>query len=298
MRWLLGGLAVASVAASAASAQVGGGWVEREVIDPMTDFEGIAFSRLAEDTIRTGFRSTRPLLTISCLDDSTAIYVDWQTYITTGGIRGRTPVTYRVNDGGAVNVQWHLSTNFEATGLWRGQGIGLLREIYRAGDGRFLVQTTPYGENDVLAEFTTTGIREVIETVSERCNWTVSGPTALSGRPVGGEGQGALPVGELAAADQAMIEMAVRACWNFDLGAPGALTYRITIAATMGADGMVRSAEIRDTEGDAPESAVLAAAQGALRAVTNPRCQPWPVPTWGWQEGREVVLTFNPSQIF
>lgn len=78
----------------------------------------------------------------------------------------------------------------------------------------------------------------------------------------------------------------VRQCWNIDLDkAEPVRPIRIRIPQ-ISAQGTIppRGASIVD-DGGSPSMAAA-----ALRAVENPVCQPWPVPSGGWPKGGLVLL--------
>lgn len=286
-------------------------WRMREWSDPMSDFENVAFHLDATETVYFDFGSSRPTLTIRCLDDRTAIYVGWYHYITTGGIYSSTPVRYRIDDQPPVDAQWNVSTNYESTGLWRGQGISLLRQLHSVNAQRLLVSTVPHGDNAVLATFETDGIRDVIQTVSERCSWTVpsAGATGNDQRPSTqaidppdeisvSDSTGPSEPLRLPASEQQAIAQALRNCWNVDRGAPFIETLRVTIRARMRSTGFVQDAEIVSFSGQASNAQVRSWAEAARRAALNPNCQPLPSPSRGFGNGDLYEFSFTPRDLF
>jgi len=155
-----------------ALAQDYGNWRKSERTSEMDDFKNVYFSvRADEDIPRShGMGTVRPTLLIRCMENRTTIYVNWGRYITTGGVYINHQVRYRIDDRDPVQANWSISTNFESTGEWRGRGISLLRSM--KGATRFLVETTPYGENSVLASFDVTGFDAAAAEVAERCHWS------------------------------------------------------------------------------------------------------------------------------
>lgn len=85
----------------------------------------------------------------------------------------------------------------------------------------------------------------------------------------------------------------VKQCWN--VGSPeGPAGSVVTIrVARINPDGTIPpgAATIADDGGNP------AWARAALRAVTNPVCQPWPVPQGGWPED-SFILVFDPRDLF
>lgn len=149
-----------------------GEWMRSERQSEMTDFMGLFFSLQSENTIpdSIGRDRLRPMLMIRCLENRTALLVNWGRFITTGNIYDQHSVRYRVDDREPVTAAWRMSTSYEATGLWRGSAIPLLRQM--RGATRFIVETTPHGENAVLARFNVTGFDAVVSEVAERCSWS------------------------------------------------------------------------------------------------------------------------------
>ena len=148
-----------------------GRWRPHQWRDEMSDFDNIRFSVEAENTIPSSFRlgQLRPVFVFRCQDNRTAAYVDWQRFITTGRINDGHRVRFRIDDRSPVTAQWKMSTNYEATGLWRGRAIPFLRELL--GAERLIVETVPHGDNVVRANFDSSGIDEAITQISERCGW-------------------------------------------------------------------------------------------------------------------------------
>lgn len=87
----------------------------------------------------------------------------------------------------------------------------------------------------------------------------------------------------------------VRPCWNFPAGAPNAEKLTVTIEMQMNPDGTVRDAHIVDRS-RLHDPFYRAAAEAALRASKNPRCQPFPLPaekyntTW-----KTLTFDFTPD---
>jgi len=285
-------------------------WRLREWTDPMSDFENVAFSLDADSPVYFNHGSRTPSLTIGCFDDRTAIYVDWRGFITTGGIYSATQVRYRIDEQTAVDASWGVSTDYEATGLWRGRGTSLLRQMHQVDMQRFLVSTIPHGDNSVLATFSTSGNRDVLQTVSERCHWSV--PTSNAGasaQPEQATGNLLDTIAEsepttpstptrLPANEEQAIAQALRNCWNVDRGAPFIETLRVTIRARMQSTGFVQDAEIVSLSGQATDAQVRSWAEAVRRAVLNPNCQPLPSPSRGFGNGDVYEFSFNPRDLF
>ncbi len=149
-----------------------GAWRRSESQSEMTDFMNLFFRVDAENTIPDliGISVVRPTLWIRCVEDRTAILVNWRRYISTNILNNLHAVRYRIDDTQAVTTNWELSTNYESTGRWRGNGIPLLRQM--RGATRFIIETTPHSSNTVRARFDITGFDTIAAEVAERCSWT------------------------------------------------------------------------------------------------------------------------------
>jgi len=110
-----------------------------------------------------------PTLIIRCVDDQTALGVNWGRYITTGGLDNEQPVRYRIDSKPAQDANWSISTNFQTTGLW-GVAIPLILKLVAAH--RFIIETTPFDSNPVQATFNITGLARVIGQVAKACGWS------------------------------------------------------------------------------------------------------------------------------
>ncbi|MGL4962899.1 MAG: type VI secretion system-associated protein TagO [Inquilinus sp.] len=137
--------------------------------DGMSDFENSTWGAFADETISdsTGLKSVKPSLVARCDDNETDVFVNWNRYVTTGGIDNDQTVTYRIDDKRAIRSDWSMSTDFEAT--FSRNAIPLLRNM--KGAKRIQFATIPYGDGEVRASFDITGIDAVIADVSKRCGW-------------------------------------------------------------------------------------------------------------------------------
>ncbi len=87
----------------------------------------------------------------------------------------------------------------------------------------------------------------------------------------------------------------IRPCWNLQAGAKNAEELIIEIRVDMNPDATVGNAAIVDIDRAFSDQAFRAAAESALRAVKNPRCQPFPLPLDQYQQWRTMTLNFDPS---
>lgn len=143
-----------------------GNWKNHKAKDAITDFETTAW--LTDGTVVAGsVGGDGASLMTACRNNQTEFYIDWDRYVTTGGIDARQPVTYRIDQKPAVTSNWQISTDFEAT--FAPRAIGLLRNL--KGATSFIVATVPYGATEVRVTFDIAGINQVIEDIAARCGW-------------------------------------------------------------------------------------------------------------------------------
>lgn len=112
-----------------------------------------------------------------------------------------------------------------------------------------------------------------------------------SNRPPRQSGQGGRQT-RLSRGDEGAIRDKVRQCWNIDAAALKTAVVQIRVAQVQ-SDGTIlpKDVSIADDGGD------RAWANAARRAVTNPACQPWPMPGGGWPND-SFLLVFDPKEMF
>lgn len=91
------------------------------------------------------------------------------------------------------------------------------------------------------------------------------------------------------------VRIALSPCWSIDPAAPKT---RVMIELTMRSDGTVSEALVSDPDRYGTDQAYRYAADRALRAVTNPSCQPLPFPNETWPTWRELILVFDSAEFF
>jgi len=96
----------------------------------------------------------------------------------------------------------------------------------------------------------------------------------------------------------ATIRRQIEPCWSMPAGARDAQNMTVEIRLWMNPDGRVQSAAIVDTRRVASDPFYRSMAEYALRAVRNPRCQPLRLPLEDYSEWREIVLTFDPRDMY
>jgi hypothetical protein len=106
------------------------------------------------------------------------------------------------------------------------------------------------------------------------------------------------PTRPLAISEIDLIRQQIRECWNLPAGAKEAENLSIEIKMVMNPDGTVRQARILDQSRLQNDLFFRAAAESALRAVLNPRCNPLKLPLEKYQQWQNMILIFDPSQMF
>jgi hypothetical protein len=93
------------------------------------------------------------------------------------------------------------------------------------------------------------------------------------------------------------VRQQIARCWNLPAGAKDAENLIIEIKVGMNPDGTVREARIHN-QARMSDGFFRAAAESALRAVINPRCQPFKLPSDKYSIWQTMTLTFNPKEMF
>ena len=104
---------------------------------------------------------------------------------------------------------------------------------------------------------------------------------------------GKLTKGELSAIQGQFIR-----CWNPPVGAQGAEEMIVWIRAILNPDGTVRTARIVEEARMNGDPYFRAMAESAKRAVLNPRCQPLRLPFSKYNEWRDLVVSFDPREMY
>ena len=87
-------------------------------------------------------------------------------------------------------------------------------------------------------------------------------------------------------------------CWNLPAGAKDAEDLIIEIRVAMNSDGTVNSAKIVDQGRMIADPFFRSAAESALRAVLNRRCQPFKLSPEKYDLWKLMILSFNPKEMF
>ena len=95
-----------------------------------------------------------------------------------------------------------------------------------------------------------------------------------------------------------LVRQQIAACWSLPAGAKEAEDLAIEVWVAMNPDGTVREARIRDKGRMESDPFFRSAAESALRAVLNPRCNPLRLPRQKYERWKTMTLTFNPREMF
>ena len=83
----------------------------------------------------------------------------------------------------------------------------------------------------------------------------------------------------------------IRPCWTIASDPKSQLV--VPVVVQMGRDGKPERAEAKDKARYGSDPAYRAAADAAVRAVMNPRCQPWPLAPEKYESWRILTLNFD-----
>lgn len=95
-----------------------------------------------------------------------------------------------------------------------------------------------------------------------------------------------------------LVRQQIHRCWNLPAGAKDAHTMQISIRIAMNPDGTVRTANILDSARMGSDPFYRTMAESALRAVLNPRCQPFKLPPEKYDRWQTMKLNFDPKDMF
>jgi hypothetical protein len=86
----------------------------------------------------------------------------------------------------------------------------------------------------------------------------------------------------------------IRPCWNFPVGVKDQTSLIVTMVVQMNQDGTPTKVDLKDTGRYRNDPVFRAAADSAMRAVSNPRCQPWPLSPEKYNAWRTITFNFDP----
>lgn len=95
-----------------------------------------------------------------------------------------------------------------------------------------------------------------------------------------------------------LVRQQIHRCWNLPAGAKDAHKMLISIRISMNPDGRVRTARVLDQARMSSDPFYRAMAESAVRAVLNPRCQPFKLPPEKYERWKNMKLNFDPKEMF
>ena len=88
------------------------------------------------------------------------------------------------------------------------------------------------------------------------------------------------------------------ACWNVPVGARAADDLSVQVRVHVNLDGVVYESYLLNPQRAQTDSFYRAAAESALRAVRNPRCNPLKLPAGKYDHWKVMTLNFDPQEMF
>jgi outer membrane biosynthesis protein TonB len=101
---------------------------------------------------------------------------------------------------------------------------------------------------------------------------------------------------QLTTSELDVVKQQIERCWNVPAGARDAKDLRPEFRVFMNRDGTVRSATQLNPERNS-DPFFQAAAESALRALRNPRCQPLKLPPEKFELWQTFTITFDPKDL-
>lgn len=95
-----------------------------------------------------------------------------------------------------------------------------------------------------------------------------------------------------------LVRQQIHRCWSLPAGAKDAHKMLISIRIAMNPDGTVRTARVLDSSRMNSDPFYRTMAESALRAVLNPRCQPFKLPLEKYDRWQSMKLNFDPRDMF
>lgn len=95
-----------------------------------------------------------------------------------------------------------------------------------------------------------------------------------------------------------LVRQQIHRCWSLPAGAKDAHKMLISIRIAMNPDGTVRTARVLDSSRMNSDPFYRTMAESALRAILNPRCQPFKLPPEKYDRWRSMKLNFDPRDMF
>ncbi len=106
--------------------------------------------------------------------------------------------------------------------------------------------------------------------------------------------QKGIAAGQLSFSEMDAVRAQISGCWNFPAGAKYAENLVVELQLVMNTDRTVRNAKVSNMGKYNSDPAYRAAADAAMRAVRNPRCDPLNLPPAKYSEWKTITLNFDP----
>lgn len=153
----------------------GTGWIVSQEKSKIDDSTNVYLQLSSKEPIANQLREMRNVeLFIMCREGKTDLYFVFGGYFM-ANIEGYGTVTYRIDVRPAATKQFTESTDHKALGLWHGQGVPLIKEMFNSST--LFVRATPYNESSVTAEFNISGLKEAIKPLRAACGWADTAPS-------------------------------------------------------------------------------------------------------------------------
>jgi hypothetical protein len=126
-----------------------------------------AFELPAENTVSVWLNQVRPLLVVRCMSNRTEMFVFTGSALKIEPDTEDHTVTYRFDDEPDRSERWPDSAEHDA--LFAPDGTAIAQRVLGAHTLRF--GYTPHNAAPVVAQFSVSGLRELIEPVAKDCGW-------------------------------------------------------------------------------------------------------------------------------
>lgn len=117
----------------------------------------------------SGISWQRPHLVVRCLRGTLSIYVVWDLEV--GKKLDDARISYQIDEGPKRYAQWRLSENHRATGLWRNQGLALVKSLENADAFSVRLKTSTLSEPKV-ARFNVSEMKNKLPPLWQSCTRT------------------------------------------------------------------------------------------------------------------------------
>lgn len=125
----------------------------------------------------------------------------------------------------------------------------------------------------------------------------VEQPTKTAAASQKASSQPVAPLGpQLTTSELDLVKQQIEACWNPPAGARDAKDLTPEFRIYMNQDGTIRSATQLNPERNS-DPFFQAAADSAIRALRNPRCQPLKLPPQKYDQWQTITITFDPKDL-